>query len=123
MANTVKIRLHSPQPPESCERCPLIGIIPKEQRVAGLRQSYCCLGVWPYEPLTSKGIGVDVEDKRRKTGHIKHRICEDRWETWYTSTPDHTVQISKDGYRFCRLPYEGRQQLAFNFRKPREPKT
>ena len=90
--------------------------------MAGLRQSYCCLGVWPYEPLTSKGIGVDVEDKRRKTGHIKHRICEDRWETWYTSTPDHTVQISQEGYRFCRLPYEGRQQLAFNFRKPREPK-
>ena len=28
--------------------------------MAGLRQSYCCLGVWPYEPLTSKGIGVDV---------------------------------------------------------------
>lgn len=116
MANFVKIPLRTATPPECCEKCPLIGIIPKEHRQRGTRQSYCCLGVWPHEPLTSKGISVDVEDKRKRTGHITHRVCEDRWETWWQQ-PDHAVNISKDSYRFCRLPYESRQQLEFNFKK------
>jgi hypothetical protein len=121
MAKAIKIELKHPTPPDSCERCPLIGIIPEEHRQTGVRQSYCCLGVYPHEPLTSKGIKVSVSGKREKTGHIHHRPCEDRWDTWWEN-PGHMVTISKESYRFCRLPYESRQQLAFNFktRKPRK---
>lgn len=120
MANTVNIYLTTPEPPPTCEKCPLIGIIPKDKRVRGLRQSFCCLGVWPYEPLTSKGIGVNVKDKREKTGHFRRRVCDDKWDVWYTDNAYHTVKISKDAYKYCRLPYEGRKQLEFNFRKPRK---
>ena len=114
MANTVKIELRCPQPPDCCARCPLIGIIPDDYKQRGVRQSYCCLGVHPHEPLTSKGIVVSVSAKKEKTGHIHHRPCEDKWEVWYTN-PGHMVTISKESYRLCRLPYESRQQLAFNF--------
>ena len=115
MANTIKINLKHPQPPDCCADCPLIGIIPKEYRRKGVRQSYCCLGVYPHEPLTSKGITVKASDKRERTGHIWHRVCDDRWAVWWESS-DHTLSISKDSYKLCRLPYENRHQLAFNFK-------
>ena len=115
MANTVKIKLNSAQQPDCCAHCPLIGIIPEEHRIKGVRQSYCCLGVYPHEALKSKGITVKQSDKQ-KTGHRLHRPCDGRWESWWESK-DHAVSISKDSYRYCRLPYESRQQLAFHFRK------
>jgi hypothetical protein len=93
MAKAIKIELKHPTPPDSCERCPLIGIIPEEHRQAGVRQAYCCLGVYPHEPLTSKGIKVSVSGKREKTGHIHHRPCEDRCDTWWEN-PGHMVTIS-----------------------------
>ena len=113
-----------PEQPDKCSRCPLLGLRPKEELTKGQRQAYCCLGVFTpdgFSPLTSKGIKVSVSGKREKTGHIHHRPCEDRWETWWEQ-PGHMVTISKESYRFCRLPYESRQQLAFNFktRKPRK---
>ena len=115
MANVVKITLNTPQPPDKCARCPLIGIIPESYRQQGERKSYCCLGTFPHEPLTSKGITVSVSEKKDKTGHIHHRPCEDKWEIWYGQT-GHIIEISKESYQFCRLPYESRQQLAFNFK-------
>ena len=115
MANIIKIKLKSPLQPDCCAACPLIGIIPEEHRQHGTRQSYCCLGTYPHEALTSKGIDVSAEAKR-KTGRLLHRPCDDRWETWWQQ-PDHAICISKDSYRLCRLPYESRQQLAFNFKK------
>ena len=116
MANTIKIPLRNPQPPDRCADCPLIGIIPEEHRQKGVRQSYCCLGTYPHEALKSKGITVRVSEKKERTGHIHHRPCEDKWDVWWTN-PGHCVTISKESYRFCRLPYESRQQLAFHFKK------
>lgn len=114
MANKIKIRIPQQQP-DRCKDCPLIGVIPEEHRAKGVRQSYCCLGVYPHEALTSKGITVSAKAKA-STGHLLHRPCDDRWGTWWESR-DHAVIISKDSYRYCRLPYENRQQLAFNFKK------
>lgn len=114
MATRKKIILPTPEPPDSCANCPLIGIIPESYRQKGVRKSFCCLGVYPHEALTSKGINVSAKRKHERTGHIHHRPCEDAWEIWWTN-PEHAVYISVDSYRFCRLPYESRQQLAFKF--------
>lgn len=115
MANFIKIKLKTQEQPDCCSRCPLIGIVPEEFRQRGTRQSYCCLGVYPHEALTSKGIDVRASD-RLKTGHKLHRPCDDLWDIWWQE-PDHCVKISKDSYRYCRMPYENRQQLAFVFKK------
>ena len=39
-----------PKKPDRCELCPLIGLIPKEDRERGKREKYYCLGI--YEPMT-----------------------------------------------------------------------
>ena len=54
--------------------CPLIGIIPEEHRIKGVRQSYCCLGVYPHEGLKSKGIVGSAQVAKAKTGHRLHRV-------------------------------------------------
>ena len=35
--------------PDRCELCPLIGVIPKEERESGKRERYYCLGVFDAE--------------------------------------------------------------------------
>ena len=105
MANQIKIRIPQQQPDRHQQG----------QDGERRRQSYCCLGVYPHEGLKSKGIVVSATAKA-KTGHRLHRVCDDRWETWWEQ-PNHCVTISKDSYRYCRLPYESRQQLAFHFKK------
>lgn len=115
MANVIKIWLNTPEPPSRCDRCPLIGLIPVEKRCKGHRKKYCCLGVSPHKPLTTKGVSVDVEEKREKTGHIVHRPCEDRWESWYNSNQNHTVNINRHSYDLCRRPYEQMMEPEFDF--------
>ena len=110
---TIKIKLPNQQP-DRCKDCVLVGIIPEVYRQRGVRQSYCCLGVFPHEALTSKGIEVSASDKQ-KTGHLLHRPCDDRWEAWMQE-PNHVFHLSLESYKLCRLPYERRCQLAFKFK-------
>lgn len=109
----VGIKLREQQP-DCCKECPLIGIIPEAYRQKGVRQSYCCLGTYPHTALTSKGIEVRAS-QRKGTGHLLHRPCDDRWEEWM-KLPNHIFLLSAESYRLCRLPYENRAQLAFNFK-------
>ena len=110
---TVKIKLPDQQP-RRCKDCVLCGVIPESERKKGVRQSFCCLGTYPHEALTSKGIEVDAEEKRN-TGHLHHRPCDDRWEEWM-KLPQRVFLISSESYRLCRLPFENRSQLAFKFK-------
>ena len=110
---TIKIQL-PPKQPDCCAKCPLIGIIPKNLRQKGKRQSYCCLGMMPHEPLTSKGIDVSASDKK-KTGHLKHRFCDDRWEIWKRMYGDY-FPLNEKSYAF-RKDYEDTiLEPLFNFK-------
>ena len=50
-----------PKKPDRCELCPLIGLIPKEDRERGKREKYYCLGI--YEPMTDDD-GNPILDER-----------------------------------------------------------
>ena len=100
--------------PDCCAKCPLIGLIPKEQRQKGLRQSYVCLGVLG-EPLASKGIWASASAYKAKKKKL-HRPCDTRWEAW-TQLPGRKFGMSYAHYLQYRLPYEQRNQLIINFKK------
>jgi len=100
--------------PDCCARCPLIGLIPKNQRQPGVRQSYVCLGVLG-EALPSKGIWTSAsEAKQKKRKH--HRPCDTRWEAW-AQLPGRKFGMSYAHYLQYRLPYEQGNQLIIKFKK------
>ena len=109
----IRIKLPDRQP-DCCKECPLVGIIPESERKKGVRQSYCCLGTYPHEALTSKSIEVRASVKKG-TGHLHHRPCDDRWDEWM-KLPQRIIGMSPESYRLCRLPFENRAQLAFKFK-------
>jgi hypothetical protein len=125
--------------PDRCELCPLIGVIPKEERESGKRERYYCLGVFDAETdesgkpvigsdgnqkmsfprLKSKGICTSAKAVRAG-GHKLHRPCDLMWDAW-TTLPGRLFGMPVDTYTNYRLPYEKEQQVKnqpkFKFRK------
>ena len=115
--------------PDRCELCPLIGIIPKNERRPGKRERYFCLGIYEaavdengepilddngcqqmsYPRLSSKGISVSAAAVRRG-GHLWHRPCDYLWESWMT-LPGRLFGMPTDVYTTYRIPYEREQMV------------
>ena len=128
--------------PDRCELCPLVGIIPKEEREKGVRERYYCLGIFDAETdehgkpllddkgdqrlsfrrLKSKSLKVSAEAVRR-SGHKLHRPCDMIWDAWMT-LPGRMFGMLSDTYTKYRLPYEQEQQTKnypkFKFRKTKK---
>ena len=109
----VPMKLPAEQP-DCCAACPLCGLIPKEQRQEGARQSYVCLGVLG-EALTSKGIRSSAAAYKAKNRKL-HRPCDTRWDAWMT-LPGREFGISYANYLHYRLPFEQRNQLVIKFKR------
>lgn len=134
-----------PEQPDSCERCPLVGIIPKEERRSGVRERYYCLGIYGPEfdengnpvidengcqrigfpRIKTKGIRNSAKSWKAK-GHLLHRPCDNIWDAWMT-LPGRLFGIPTDTYTKYRIPYEHEQMTKniprFPFRKPRARKV
>ena len=98
------------QQPDRCADCPLIGLIPKDERPAGSREGFVCLGT--NEALSSKGIRVRAS--RRDDHHPLHRPCDGRWLAWM-SLKGRLYNLSIAHYIRYRLPYEQGSQLNIIF--------
>lgn len=133
-----------PEQPDRCELCPLVGIIPEEDRRPGLRERYCCLGIYGPEfdeygdpvkdangcqrvgfpRIKTKGIHNSAR-AWQQSGHLLHRPCDNLWAAWMT-LPGRILGIPTDIYTTYRIPYEHEQQMKslpqFKFRKKRRRK-
>jgi hypothetical protein len=133
-----------PEQPDCCGRCPLVGIIPPDERRTGVRERYYCLGIYGPEfdendepildengqqrvgfpRIKSKGINNSAKAWKAK-GHLLHRPCDNMWDAWMT-LPGKLMGIPTDVYKKYRLPYEHEQMVKampkFKFRKPRKKK-
>lgn len=127
-----------PNQPDRCELCPLVGIIPKNERRPGKRERYFCLGIYEAEVdgngepvlddngeqrlsfprLSSKGILVSAAAVKAG-GHLLHRPCDYTWDAWMT-LPGRVFGIPTDVYNEYRLPFEREQMIKnmprFKFR-------
>jgi hypothetical protein len=101
----------APEQYDRCADCPLVGLIPEDERKEGKRKKYVCLGV-PLKALTSKGIWVRAS--RRDAKHPLHRPCDTRWSSWM-SLKARTFHLSTQLYKKYRLPYEQTVQLKIDF--------
>ena len=138
-------QLYIPRPlpreqPDRCELCPLVGIIPDEDRRKGLRERYYCLGIFEalkdaeghpimdaetgeqklsFPRLKTKGIKTSAKAVK-SGGHRLHRPCDLLWPAWMT-LPGRLFGMPADTYTKYRLPYEHEQQVKqqpkFKFRK------
>lgn len=97
--------------PDKCEKCPLIGKIPEEEREKGLREGYYCLCKFPYPRLKSKGIKLSAEEYKKKKRRL-HRPCDHLWDV-FTSLPKRRFCMPTVAYIKYRMEYEKEQQLKY----------
>lgn len=132
--------VYTPRPlpreqPDRCELCPLVGIIPKDERRKGKRERYFCLGIFEAEvdehgepvldengvqqmsfPRLSSRAVTNVSFKKVKDGgHLYHRPCDYVWQSWQT-LPGHIFGMPTDVYNTYRLPFE-KEQMVKNMPK------
>lgn len=100
--------------PDCCAECPLCGLIPKEQRPFGSKETHVCLGT--LEALSGRGISVRASQRDSK--HPLHRPCDSRWKAWMT-LPGRKFGISDSHYVTYRMPFEQRTQLTIKFHTKR----
>lgn len=133
--NVFTPRLLGHQPPDRCELCPLVGLIPKEDRREGKRQRFYCLGI--YEPeidangepvlnekgeqqmsfprLSSRLVCQGSAKKMKAKGHLLHRPCDYTWESWMT-LPGRIFGMPVEVYNAYRAPFE-KWQMTKNMPK------
>lgn len=119
-----------PRQPDRCELCPLVGIIPKEQRRRGKRERYFCLGIYEAETdeqgnavldehgqqqlsfprLSSRAVCRVSAEQVRRGGHLHHRPCDLTWESWMT-LPGRVFSIPTDVFNAYRIPFEREQMI------------
>ena len=124
--------------PDRCELCPLIGLIPKDDREKGKRERFYCLGI--YGPLkdddtkpilnddgttkfgfarlsTREALNVSASDRKEK-GHLLHRPCDHIWAAWMRLDRRRFPMLAETYNRY-RIPFEAelqqKQQPKFTF--------
>ena len=127
-----------PKKPDRCELCPLIGLIPKEDRERGKRERYFCLGCpvpmndadgnpllnadgttrWSFARLSTREACNVSAANRKEKGHLLHRPCDTIWAAWMRLQGRRFPMLA-DTYIRYRIPFEAemqqKQQPKFSF--------
>lgn len=114
------IPLHEEEP-DRCMDCPLLGLIPREERQYGRQQSHVCLGT--RESLSERMIKARRSEKDAK--HKLDRPCTaaNLWQVWQEKEPlPGVMRVRTVDYNRYRLAYVQSGQMVIKFRKPREKK-
>ena len=98
--------------PDCCAICPLLGLIPKDKVPPKSYETLVCLGT--NEAMTQRASRIRASQRNSK--HPLHRYCDSKWQFWIKQ-PKRCIGINATMYLQCRIPYEQRQQLTFNFIK------
>lgn len=112
------IPLHEEEP-DRCMDCPLLGLIPKEERQYGRQQSHVCLGT--RESLSERMIKARRSEKDSK--HKLDRPCTaaNLWQVWQEKEPlPGVMRVRTVDYNRYRLAYVQSGQMVIKFRKPRD---
>lgn len=101
-----------PEQPDRCADCPLLGLIPKEQRPKGSKETHVCIGT--HHAIS--GRGILVRKSQRDSHHPLRRPCDSKWEAWMT-LPGRTYGMPYTHYLLYRMPYEQGQQMKIIFHR------
>lgn len=110
MSNIQKIQLPPTQPQACCECC-LCGLIPKSiSRPKYSKETHVCLGTM--EAMTKRGIKIRAS--QRDPHHPLRRPCDHLWDAWMT-LPRRILNVNRQFYVECRIPYENTLQMKIKF--------
>ena len=113
--NIIPVQL-APEQYDRCADCPLLGLIPEDERKNGKRQKYVCLGVLDgldLKPISSKGIWVRASKRDQK--HPLHRRCDNRYQSWVKHLKNRVFGLSEFLYTKYRMPFEQSVQPRIDF--------
>lgn len=100
-----------PIKPDTCKKCPLLGIIPEGRRLKGSKKTMICLGTM--KAISKESISIS-EASRKGTKHPFHRPCDRKWAAWQ-QLPKAEIGISIKAYNECRIPYEQSLEYEIDF--------
>lgn len=101
--------------PDRCRDCPLLGLIPADEREKGSKQTHICMAF-----IHQGGIMAGRFTLSRKSEHDQrhplHRLCDKKWEIWHDPRRGYSqgkVGIPVEAIVKYRLPFEESLQLSF----------
>ena len=110
MSNIQKVQL-PPTQPDACFECPLVGLIGRGvSRPKFSKETHVCLGTM--EAMTKRGIKIRASP--RDAHHPLRRPCDNLWDTWMI-LPRRILNINRQFYIECRIPYEQTLQMRIKF--------
>ena len=87
--------------PNCCAECPFCGIIPKNERPKGTKETHVCLAT--FHALSGRGI-VSISKRHA-------RPCDHRWKTWRRANFEFLAVPIETYYKY-RLPFEDTRRLT-----------
>ena len=100
-----------PEKPDRCYDCPLLGIIPDEERdKKNSKKTHVCIGT--HVALTRRGIKVRASEK--DVNHPWHRPCDGVWARWMT-LPGQRIGILKTHMARYREPFIQSLEMKIDF--------
>lgn len=98
--------------PDCCAECPLLGLIPKDERPYGSKESHVCIPC--QEAMSARGILV--RKSKRDSHHPLKRPCDDLWSAWYEAHRS-MYPMKREFYIRYRHPFEQSQQMVIKFHR------
>ena len=96
-----KVKLSLAQP-NCCMECPLLGVIPKEERQPGTQENLVCLGT--HYAMSSRAARSKASD--HDTKHPLKRSCDLEWERWHQAPYFGEIPIRCIDINRYRDPFE-----------------
>lgn len=96
--------------PDRCWDCPLLGVIPRDERPAGSKLTHVCLG----SRGALSGRGVKVRASEKDSHHPWRRPCDDKWAVWQTF-PGRKLGIDTRWLARYREPFVQSLEMEINY--------
>lgn len=99
-----------PAQPDRCLDCPLLGLIPEEERKHNSKKTHVCIRLM--KALARRKVKIRASDETRTKKLI--RPCDKIFAAWL-ELPKREIGVPVANYNRYRVPLESLQQLTIDF--------
>lgn len=99
-----------PAQPDRCLDCPLLGLIPEEERKHNSKKTHVCIRLM--KALARRKVKIRASDETRTKKLI--RPCDKIFAAWL-ELPKREIGVPVASYNRYRVPLESLQQLTIDF--------
>lgn len=99
-----------PAQPDRCLDCPLLGLIPEEERKHNSKKTHVCIRLM--KALARRKVKIRASDETRTKKLI--RPCDKIFAAWL-ELPKREIGVPVASYNKYRVPLEAMQQLTIDF--------